>query len=223
MEIPVIKAPNLAVATSWEDRIADLGGIPSSRILLDPLPGDASAEDLIRVRQQQDKLCELVDGALVEKAIGWQESLLGGVLIHWLNNFLDSHRLGVATGADGLTRLFGDTIRGPDVAFIAWDRLPGGVLPTEPIPHLVPNFVIEVLSVGNTYGEMSRKRREYFQAGVELVWMVDPRRRTIAVYRTALDVSVLAEGEKLDGGRILPGWEVDLGQLFGKLDQRKEP
>ena len=155
--------------------------------------------------------------------MGWQESLLAAVLVQWLNNFLDNHHLGVATGADGLTRLFGDTIRGPDVSFIAWDRLPGGVLPTEPIPHLVPNFVIEVLSVCNTYGEMSRKRREYFQAGVELVWMVDPRRRTIAVYRTALDVSVLSEGEKIDGGRILPGWEVDLGQLFGKLDQRKEP
>jgi Uma2 family endonuclease len=119
-----------------------------------------------------------------------------------------------------LTRLFGDTVRGPDVAFVAWDRLPEGKLPRDPIPDLVPNLVIEVLSAGNTYLEMSRKRREYFHAGVQLLWMVDPEERSVAVYRSPQDVQVLHAGEVLAGDAVLPGWQVDIGALFSKLDSR---
>ena len=97
--------------------------------------------------------------------------------------------------------------------------MPGGQIPKEPVPDLVPNFVIEVLSVGNTYGEMSRKRREYFHAGVELLWMVDHRSRTVTVFRTPLDATVLSEGQTLDGGKVLPGWQVDIAELFGRLDR----
>ena len=77
----------------------------------------------------------------------------------------------LVTGADGMTRLFGDTVRGPDVAFVTWERL-GGRVPERPIPDLVPNFAVEVISRGNTYGEISRKRREYFQ-GVQSAWQRD--------------------------------------------------
>ncbi len=153
---------NVAIALTWEQRLADLGHIPAERILAHPAPGTATFEDVVLANERDGRLCELVDGTLVEKTMGWQESLLAGVLIQWLRNYLDENTLGVATGADGFTRLFKDTVRGPDVAFVAWDRLPNGKIPRAPIPDLVPNFVIEVLSVSNTYGEMSRKRREYF-------------------------------------------------------------
>ncbi len=210
---------SIAKATNWEERLSDLGNIPTSRVRSEPAPGSASVEDVVRLRNTERRLYELVDGTLVEKAMGWQESLLAGVLLQWLNNYLDQHRIGVATGPDGLTRLFGDTVRGPDVAFVAWDRMPNGQIPKEPVPDLVPNFVIEVLSVGNTYGEMSRKRREYFHAGVELLWMVDHRSRTITVFRTPQDVSVYTEVQKLDGGSVLPGWLVDITDLFSRLDR----
>ena len=129
--------------------------------------------------------------------------------MQWLRNYLDRHNLGVVTGPDGMTRLFSDTVRGPDVAFVRWQRLPGGRLPTEPIPAVAPNFVIEVLSGSNTYAEMSRKRREYFHAGVEIVWMVDPRERTITVYRTANDFHVYREGGSAACEPVLPDWSVD--------------
>ncbi len=119
-----------------------------------------------------------------------------------------------------MTRLFGDTVRGPDVAFVAWERMPSGQIPKEPVPDLVPNFVIEVLSIGNTYGEMSRNRREYFHAGVELQWMVDHRSRTVTIFRTPIDAAVLSEGQALDGGKVLPGWQVDIAELFGRLDRK---
>jgi Uma2 family endonuclease len=59
------------------------------------------------------------------------------------------------------------TTRGPDVAFIEKNRLPGGGFPRQAYPALAPNLVGEVLSPGNTKAEMARKRLEYFHAGVE--------------------------------------------------------
>lgn len=174
------------------------------------------------LRDTEKRLYELIDGTLVEKSIGWQDSLLAGILVQWLNNYLDSNHIGVATGADGMTRLFGDTVRGPDVAFVAWDRLPDGHMPTAPIPDLVPNFVIEVLSTSNTYAEMSRKRREYFHAGVELLWMVEHRTRTVTVFRSTQDATVYTDVAIIDGGQVLPGWQVDIGELFSRLDIPKD-
>ena len=211
---------SIALPTTWEERLHDLGNIPASRIRTDPAPGTATIGDVTRLRDTERRLYELVDGTLVEKSMGWQESLLAGVLLQWLNNYLDLNRLGVATGADGMTRLFGDTVRGPDVAFVAWDRMPEGRIPTEAIPDLVPNFVIEVLSSSNTYAEMSRKRREYFHAGVELLWMVDHRTRTVAVFRSTQDFKVYSEEEVLDGGKVLPGWQVSISELFSRLDRK---
>ena len=71
--------------------------------------------------------------------------------------------------------------------------------PSGRIPQLAPDLVVEVLSKGNTKPEMARKLREYFEAGVRLVWMVDIRKRTVRVH-TAVDQSVLIkEGEVFDG------------------------
>jgi len=213
---------SIPLATTWEDRLTDLGNVPAARVRSEPAPGTATVEDVVRLRNSERRLYELVDGTLVEKAMGWQESFLAGILLQWLNNFLDQHRIGVATGPDGMTRLFGDTVRAPDLAFVAWERMPGGRIPKEPVPDLVPNFVIEVLSAGNTYGEMSRKRREYFHAGVELLWMVDHRSRTVTVFRTPLDATVVTEGHNLDGGNVLPGWKVDIADLFSRLESNAD-
>ncbi len=217
-EIPRRFAMNAAVTVSLEDRLADLGGIAPSRLRAIPAPGSATLADLIEAQRTDDRLCELVDGTLVEKPMGWQESLLAMVLVRWLGDFLESAPLGVVTGPDGTTRLFDKTARAADVAFFSWERMPDGKLPTQPVPELVPDFVVEVLSAGNTRGEMARKRREYFQAGVRLVWMVDPQSRTVAVYTDPESFSVATEEEFIDGGDVLPGWKVDLGRLFGKLD-----
>ncbi len=216
-ETPIV---NASVSFSLADRISDLGGIEASRIRSTPAPGSATIPDLIRAQAEDGRLYELVDNTLVEKAMGWQESLLAMVLAQWLRNFLDNHDLGVVTGPDGMSRLFGDTVRGPDVALVSWSRMPGGRLPTDPIPDLVPDFVIEVLSISNTRSEMARKRREYFQAGVRLVWMIDPRRRTVAVFTAAESVTIAAEHDRIAGGDVLPGWEVDLEKLFAELDRR---
>jgi Uma2 family endonuclease len=98
--------------------------------------------------------------------------------------------------------------------------MPNGRIPTEAIPDLVPNFVIEVLGTSITYAEMSRKRREYFHAGVELLWMVDHRTRTVTVFRSTQDFTVYADDQILDGGGVLPGWQVNIAELFSRLDRK---
>lgn len=82
--------------------------------------------------------------------------------------------------------------------------MPGGRLPADPVSDLVPDFVIEVLRLGNTRPEMARMRREYFHAGVRLVWMIDPRRRTVAVFTAAESVSIAQEFDRIDGGVFSP-------------------
>jgi Uma2 family endonuclease len=105
--------------------------------------------------------------------------------------------LGLVTAPDGMMRLAAGLVRIPDVAFIAWDRLPNRRVPTDPIPALAPNLAVEVLSAGNTTREIARKCREYFAAGVQLVWLVDPETRTVVVHTTPEDSTILHEEDTL--------------------------
>ena len=84
----------------------------------------------------------------------------------------------------------------------------------------VPDSAVEILSRGNTLAEMSRKRREYFHAGVRLVWMIDPRARSVAVYTNITDYVILDDAMKLSGGDVLPGLEINLTELFAELDRQ---
>ena len=91
----------------------------------------------------------------------------------------------MVAGADGTIQLDIDLVRIPDVSFFSWDRLPGGEMPEEPIPLLVPDLAVEVISKSNTRKEMDDKLQEYFEKGVRLVWYVRPRLRVVDVYTSA--------------------------------------
>lgn len=201
------------------DLIERLGNIPLSRVLMDPSPGNATEADLLEAERRYDRLYELVDGTLVEKAVGFHESLLAAVLIGILRQFVVPRNLGVVTGPDGMVRLFPGLVRGPDVAYASWDRFPGRKLPKEAIPNLAPDLAIEVLSKSNTRAEMKRKRGEYFAAGVPMVWEVDRKRRTVSVYTPDGAVTVLKDSQRLEGGDILPGFVLELSDLFAELDR----
>ena len=155
--------------------LEQLGGIAPGRVRFRPAPGTAIEKDILEVEAHEDRLCELVDGVLVEKAMGWRASLLASVLITLLSNFVRPRNLGLVTGEAGMVWLASGLVRIPDVAFVSWDRLPNRRVPSDPIPAVAPDLAVEVLSAGNTPGEMARKRQEYFAAGVRLVWLVDPR------------------------------------------------
>ena len=136
-----------------------------------------------------------------------------------LDAFVAPRRLGLVSGPDGMIRLFPDLVRIPDVAYVSWSRIPGGRVPQEPVPALVPDLAVEVLSEGNTSAEMERKLREYFAAGVRLVWLVDPDARCVAIHTAPERREVLQASAQLDGGDVLPGFSLDLRALFARLDQ----
>jgi Uma2 family endonuclease len=196
------------------DLVASLGGIPLDRIRVSPPFGTATEKDVIEVERQTGRPCELINGTLVEKTVGYRESLIAAEVIFLIKFFLRDCDLGVVLGEAGTLKILPSQVRVPDVCFISWSRFPNRVLPAEPIPDLVPDLAIEVLSAGNTAAEMQSKLHDYFTAGVRLVWYIDPRTRSAKSY-TAEDQSVLVdESGLLSGGDVLPGFELPLKELF---------
>jgi Uma2 family endonuclease len=213
-------SPPAKVIETLADLLERLGGISPARVRFRPAPGTATEDDVLAVEAKEGKLCELVEGVLVEKAMGFPESILAVYLIEVLNAFVRPRNLGLVTAPDGTLRLTAGLVRIPDVSFTSWDRMPGRRRPTKPIPHLAPDLAVEVLSESNTPGEMARKRQEYFTAGVSLVWEADPANRTVAVYTTPTQFTVLDENDTLDGGAVLPGFTLPVRDWFAELDRQ---
>ena len=163
--------------TDWTlaDFWTHLGGIPPERIRMFPMPGTATENDVLEVERQTGCPCELIDGTLVEKTVGYYESFLAVKIICLLQAFVETHDLGIVLGEAGTLKVLPHQVRVPDVCFISWNHFPKRELPPEPIPALAPDLAIEVLSAGNTAGEMQRKLQDYFTAGVKLVWYIDPQ------------------------------------------------
>jgi Uma2 family endonuclease len=197
-----------------------LGRVPLQRIRLHPPPGTATERDVIETERRENRLCELVDGVLVEKAVGFIESVLAGAILAALREFVVARNLGHVTGADGTMRLAPGLVRIPDAAFISWSHFPGGRLTDEPIPSLAPDLAVEVLSQTNSPEEMQRKRQDYFRAGTTLVWIVDPRQRTVSVFTSPDEFHIVPADQTLDGGTVLPGFSLDLSQVFAELDRQ---
>jgi Uma2 family endonuclease len=200
------------------DLLDRLGGISPNRIRYRPAPGTATEADVAAIEAKENRLYELIDGVLVEKSTGYRESLVAGWILTALNVFVMPRKLGFVTGADGIIRLFPGLVRIPDVAYVSRERLPDGKVPNEPVPQVVPDLAVEVLSAGNTAAEMDRKRGEYFEAGVRLLWIVDPQTRTADVYvPSSKEPTTLDESSSLDGGDVLPGFALELRTLFAGL------
>jgi len=206
---------------SMAEVLARLGDVPLDRLRTPPSLGTATEIDLIAALEAPRKrICELIDGILVEKAVGFRESLLGRRLVVLMELFVYSRNLGILTLPDGMMRLAAGRVRAPDIAFVSWDRIPNRCIPTDPVPDLVPDLAVEILSEGNTPGEMRLKREDYFRAGTVLVWQVDPRRRQVSVYaQVDPPAVVLMATDMLMGDPVLPGFALPLADLFAELDR----
>ena len=213
--------PLLSEILTLDDLLEHLGGISPSRVRFRPTLGTATEADLIEVNAGKRGIFELVDGVLVEKPMGKVESLLAGAIIAILRSFVIPRNLGIITVPDGMMRLAPANFRAPDISFIAWQRVPEGPLSEDSLADVVPDLAVEVLSPSNTKAEMARKRREYFAAGVQLVWEVNPRSRTVTVYNEPEQSTILDATMTLDGGEVLPGFLLPLADLLGELDRQR--
>ncbi len=200
------------------DLVQRFGPIPLSRVCTRFAPGTATEQDVESIRARESRLCELVDGILVEKAMGQFESAVAMQLGALLIAFIRGTGLGRVFGADGMMKLAWGLVRIPDVSFVSTDRLRvANIQPHAPLAVLVPNLAVEVLSPGNTDEEMDEKLHDYFSHGVELVWYIDPRQQSVTVYRSLDDCHVVRAPEELTGGDVLPGFTVALSELFAPM------
>lgn len=175
--------------------------------------GISTAEQLERRRDNGHRY-DLIQGELYRMSpAGARHGEVAALLAMHLGAFVLPRGLGRVYGAETGFRLADDTVLGPDVAFVAANRLP----PIEQrvgFLRLAPDLVAEIVSPSDRARYVSDKVLAYLDAGVRLVWLVEPRRRVVSVYGADRTARLLGEGDSLDGGEVLPGFRLSLADLF---------
>jgi Uma2 family endonuclease len=181
----------------------------------DAIEGLLTLEEFERLPEEDEYLLELVRGRLVrEPRPGGEHGLLAGELVGRLHYHVRLHGLGrVVTETGFLLSEDPPTVRGPDVAFISAKRFPKAGAPSG-FWRFAPDLAVEIVSSSNTATEIQEKVLEYLESGATLVWVVDPRIRTVTVFRSRTEVRVLTDGEILDGADVLPGFQLEVSELF---------
>lgn len=174
-----------------------------------------TAEELLMM--PDDGFCyELVKGELKRMPPTGDEH--GGVTMQLaapLYQYVKLNNLGRVYAAETGFKLENDpdTVRAPDIAFVSMERIQSAGK-VQGYRSGAPDLAVEVLSPGNTKREMVEKIEEYFAAGARLVWVVNPKSKTIAVYRSLTDVVTLTEKDTLDGGAVVPGFQISVAEIF---------
>jgi Uma2 family endonuclease len=159
---------------------------------------------------------ELVRGELrTMPPAGFEHGDLTQVFGSSLGPYVRAHQLGKVVVGDIGFRLTvdPDTVRAPDVAFVCRERVEAAGRVPGYWPG-APDLVVEVISPNDLYTEVDEKIAEWLEHGARLVFVVNPRRQTVAVHRPGQPVRVLAGDALLDGEDVVPGWTLPLRELF---------
>ena len=173
-----------------------------------------TAEELLAMPRGQGHRYELLRGVLVGKMrAGHQHGIVVARICFALGNYADANDYGsCGAGEPGyLLEKDPDTVRAPDVVWIAPGRIPPG---TQGYPELAPDLAVEVKSPRNSYAELAAKAGMWLSYGSREVWVADPERVTITVYRPYQEPLVLGEEDTLKGGDLLPGFATPVWRLF---------
>ncbi|MFN8664066.1 MAG: Uma2 family endonuclease [Thermomicrobiales bacterium] len=164
--------------------------------------------------EAREGLWELIDGEPVEVTpSAGLSSMIASRIGYHLNSYVESHPIGHVFSADGGFILFGDraTVRSPDAAFVRVERLPK--VPAAFVP-LAPDLAVEILSPSDRLADALSKVSMFLQAGVPLVWLIDPVRRTATIFRQEKAPVTIGDDAVLDGEEILPGFTLPLAKLL---------
>lgn len=159
---------------------------------------------------------ELIAGELKKMMpAGWKHGVVGGRLGSLLGQHVLDHKLGQIFLAETgfLLARNPDTVRAPDIAFIHKDHLPAAP-PEEAFWPGGPDLAVEVVSPGDTTGEIDEKVKAWLGAGTSMVWVVNPAWRSVTVYRSPTDIKTLTEHDELRGEATLPGFRCRVGDIF---------
>lgn len=174
-----------------------------------------TAEEFARVAHGLGS-CELVNGEIVPMSPGGlRHSKVTGRAYFLLEAHNRQYRLGsVLTGEAGiLVARHPDTVRGADVAFISYGRLPAHA-EDEGFLQQPPELVVEVLGRDASWQAMDAKVAEYHVFGVDLVWVLDPQTRSLRVYPRGGTSTLLRDSETVSGDRYMPGLSIEVRQFF---------
>ncbi len=158
---------------------------------------------------------ELVRGEIIRMSpTGHLHGFLESNFDRMLGTFIYEHKLGrVFVGEVGIyTRRNPDTVRAADVAFISTERM--AQVKSASYLDVAPNLIVEILSPDDSWGDLMEKLEEYFNIGVQMVWIADPRRQVVFVYHSLTQVERFAGVDELSGGEVLPGFKVAVAELF---------
>jgi Uma2 family endonuclease len=160
---------------------------------------------------------ELVDGRLVERAMGAYSSWVGTKVAHLISSHVEAEGLGgCVMDGEASYQCYEWAplqVRRPDVSYVATGRLEGDVPPDGHV-QIAPDLAVEVLSPNDNGNEVQEKVVEYLRAGVRLIWVIYPRTRSAQVFRTGGSGKQLTEEDLLCGEEVLPGFEVMVSELF---------
>lgn len=176
---------------------------------------ERATEDDLRAAPRDGQKYELVDGALVMSPAGARHGVVCVRLVSRLMAFVEPRRLGYVLDSSTGFRLPGGNVRVPDVSFIARGRFGDGPLP-EDFSDVLPDLAVEVLSPTDRPRYLLDKIGEYLQAGVRLVWVIDPRLERAAIHRSLTDVRDVAPDGALDGEDVLPGFSCLLRDVLSQ-------
>jgi Uma2 family endonuclease len=106
-----------------------------------------------------------------------------------------------------------DHVRAPDVAFILQERVQA-VADAKGYWIGAPDLAVEVISPGDTVREVEGKVTEWLEYGASMVWIISPKLKTVTVYRSLTDISTFTEKDMLDGGEVVPGFQLPVAEIF---------
>lgn len=159
---------------------------------------------------------ELVQGEMTTMApAGAEHGFIAAELAASLSGYARRHDLGRVFAAETGFRIASDpdTVRAPDVAFVSASRLAETGIPRGFWPG-APDLAVEVLSPSDSYAEMEAKVYDWLDAGAQMVWIVNPKTRSITTYDAKGEVRVFRAKDTLDGAEVLPGWRITVGEVF---------
>jgi Uma2 family endonuclease len=188
----------------------------SAAMATEQTKSEMTAEELLSLPDDGWRY-ELVSGELRRMPpTGIQHGQIAGLLTQRLTAHVRTHNLGVVCTAEAGFRLaqHPDTVRAPDVAFIARERISAEGVPTGYRPG-APDLAVEVVFPSDRFDDVIEKVAEYLAAGTRLVWVVHPRTHTVTVYRASGEVRLLRSHEELSGEDVIPGFTCPVAMLFG--------
>ena len=159
---------------------------------------------------------ELVEGEMREMApAGARHGDAAAALTILLGQHVRANRSGKMLAAETGFRISRDpdTVRAPDISFVARDRVPPEGMP-EGYWDLAPDLVAEVVSPNDTAAEVQSKVQMWLEAGVRLAWVVYPDTRSVVAYESLKEISTLTAGDTLSGGNVVPSFECQVSKIF---------